>query len=84
MYVGEFIGFTNLGDVNQEIAAIATSNKDLPVATHVLTFMIRGIFNNKEFTVAHYPTSGLSGEKLYSIVWSVIKALEVTNFKVRK
>ena len=53
-HTGEMIGFTNLGDVSPNTT---TSS----VATHVLTFMMRGVFNNKEHTVAHYPTQKLQG-----------------------
>ena len=53
------------------------------VATHMLSFMIRGVFNNKEFTICHYPTAGLTGVTLYPIVWGVVKTLECSGFKVR-
>ena len=82
-HTGEMIGFTNLGDVSNEIASLVSPNTTTSsVATHVLTFMMRGVFNNKEHTVAHYPTTEVAGEQLYSFVWTVIKALEIAGFKV--
>ena len=67
--------------MNQDIAALTDHKKDA-VATHILTFMMHGIFTNREDTVAHFPTSGISGEHLYPIVWSVLKELECVGFKV--
>ena len=34
------------------------------------------------FPVAQYPTSSLSGDKLYPIVWDVIEALELNDLQV--
>ena len=78
------IGFSNLGEVNDEIAHLTDcEGKGPTIATHILSFMMRGVFNSKEHTVAHYPTTGVTGEQLYSIVWGVIKALELAEFKVQ-
>jgi hypothetical protein len=44
--------------------------------------MAQGIFTSEEFTVARYPARGLTNDKLYFMVWEVIKALEGLGFKV--
>jgi hypothetical protein len=61
---------------------MTNSNPTGNVATHMLSFMIRGVFNNKEHIVAHYPTDGVCSDQLYPMVWSVVKALERIGFKV--
>jgi hypothetical protein len=50
---GEFIGFTNLGSVNQEIEDLTSPKSQPHIATHILTFMARGIFTSQEFAIAH-------------------------------
>lgn len=81
--LGEFIGFTNVGSVNKEIQQLSSSaSEELELATHILSFMARGIFNSLEFTVAHFPTKSITNDKLYFIVWSVISAMEGLGFKV--
>ena len=50
------IGFTSLGDPNK-IAMQFNETKYHIICGHPLTFMMRGVFNNKEHTVAHYPTT---------------------------
>ena len=52
------------------------------IATHILTFITRGIFTSQEFAIVHYPAKGLTSDKLYFMVWEVIKALESLGFKV--
>ena len=52
------------------------------IATHVLTFMARRVFTNQEFTVAHNPTKALTNDKLYFMVWEIVKALEGLGFKI--
>ena len=45
--------------------------------------MVRPIFKPTfTFPVAQFPTTSLSGEKLYPIVWDVIEALELSDTQV--
>lgn len=45
--------------------------------------MIRPIFRpSLAFTVAAYPTTQLTGSKLYPVVWNVIEALELDDLSV--
>ena len=83
IHIGQFIGFTKLGDINTEIEALASrKSEDAAVATYMLAFMVRSVFGNKEYTVAHYPTRGARSTMLFPIVWSVVRALEGFGFKV--
>ena len=56
------LGFTDLGDVsntldNFERQCKGESNDTTDkVATHMLAFMVRGIFSGLEFPYAHFPT----------------------------
>ena len=47
-YTGEFIGFTELGEVNNQITAMTRKQDTNEVATHMLTFMARAVFGNSE------------------------------------
>lgn len=58
---GEVIGLVNLGDINNELKSFETeAGKDssIPVATHVLGIMVRGLVTSLKFSFAHFPTAG--------------------------
>lgn len=48
----------------------------------MLVLMIRGIFTRLRFPYAHFPTSSLTGEQLFSIVWEGVERLEHLGFKI--
>ena len=81
------LGFVNLGDVTNALdhfkcqCKIENENND-KVATHVLTFMVGGIFSDLNFPYAHFPTEGASADHLYPVVWDAIRNLEESGFKV--
>ena len=52
------------------------------VATHILTLMVRGIFFRLRFPYAHFPTTGITGDYIFLIVWEAIERLERLGFKV--
>ena len=80
---GELIGFTDLGGVNEDIYLLQPHHKLADgVATHILSFMVRGIFQKVNFPVAHYPTNGVKASQLYPIVWEVIRACTRIGLKV--
>ena len=82
--IGEMVGFVDLGNVNNELMQLTEQCTTRPnLATHVCAFMIRGIFTNLLFPLAHYPSNGVTAEQLYSIVWELIAALEGAGLKVR-
>ena len=39
----EVIGFTHLGDLNNELMKLEQGNEHLPIANHVMTIMVRGL-----------------------------------------
>ena len=81
------VGFVDVGTVNNALLDYERSLKGKAkttssVATHMLVFMVRGIFIRLNFPYAQYPTHDLSGSVLFPIVWEVIRSLEIAGFKV--
>lgn len=81
-YSGSIIGFTDLGDVNNELMRLQQDDEHPPVASHVLVLMVRGIFFKLQFPYAHFGTEGITADILYPIVWEAVRLLEVDGFKV--
>ena len=86
---GQIVGFTNIGEANNDIVRITRemqTGSGTPavdaIATHVMAFMVQGICSSLKFPLAHYPTKNLTGDQLYGMVWEVVEALEVAGFKV--
>ena len=84
------IGFVNLGDVNDSLDKFEQQCQngerrvisEESVATHMLVFMIRGLFTNLEFVFAQFPTHGVTGDSLFPIVWEAIRNIEECGLKV--
>ena len=81
-YSGEMIGFTHLGDINNELMKLEQGNEHPPIANHVLTIMIRGILFKLEYPYAHFGTVGVTADLLYPIVWEAVRILESDDVKV--
>ena len=83
---GQLIGFTNIGDVDNQLLQLEQMCKNeipLPkLATHMLTFMVRGLLSSLNFPYASFPCSSLGGDQLYSIVWGAVRRLEACGFRV--
>ena len=78
---GKIIGFTSLGDINDELSRI--QNDDQPqVAKHVLVLMVRGILFKLNFPYAHFGTRDATGDILFPIIWEAIRRLEAMDLKV--
>lgn len=81
----KIIGFVDLGTLTNQLLEFEQSynqSTHIPVATHMLVLMVRGIFMHLEYPYAHFPTDKLSGSDLFSIVWEAIERLEFLGFKV--
>lgn len=78
------IGFVDIDDINNHLQAYERSfTSDKPkLASHMLVFMVRGLFSALEFPYAQFPSSNLSGDALYSIIWECIANLEALGFNV--
>ena len=87
---GRMVGFVNLGSVNGDLDVLQTSltgegesSQQPELAGSMLVLMVR-LLRRPSFTfpVAQYPTSSLSGPKLYPILWDPIEALEINGLSV--
>ena len=80
---GQLVGFTDLGEVNEDLDNLAaTLMCESPVvpklAEQMLVFMVRPLLKpSYTFPVAQYPSTALTGEKLYPLVWNVVETLEL-------
>ena len=63
------VSFVNLGSVNDQLVRFeqnSSGNKHpLPVTTHMLVLMVRGIFTHLHFPYAHFPAANLSAISLF-------------------
>lgn len=75
-YSGSIIGFTDLGDVNNELMRLQQDGKHPPIASHVLVLMVRVIFFKLHFPYAHFSTDGITADILYPIVWEAVRLLK--------
>lgn len=69
-HTSELVGFIDLGNVNNvltELEQQCTNPDSLEnvVATHMLTFMVRGIFSGLEFLYAQFSTNGGTADVLF-------------------
>ena len=82
------VGFVDVGSVNNKLHLFEQSLADdgeeatNSIAKHMLVFMVRGVFINLQFPYAQYPTTDLSADILFPLVWEVIRNLETVGFKV--
>jgi hypothetical protein len=77
----DLIGFTSMGDVNDTLDRVERQCKTeekspANVSSHMLLFMVRGMFSSLEFPYAHFATNGVSADALYPIVWEAVRHLE--------
>lgn len=82
----ELIGFVNIGTTNAQIDTIAdgseSSTDNRSIASHMLLFMVRGMFSNLEFPYAHFSTRGISADSLFPLVWEAVNRLELSGLNV--
>ena len=80
------VGFTNIGQINDDLNQVEREcdeeNPPSNVATHMLLFMIRGLFTSLEFPYAHFATTGATADMLYPIVWESVRRIESCGLNV--
>lgn len=83
-YSCEVVGFVELNDINNQISQLEnqTANTLPPIATHLLTLMVRGLLTSCKFPYAHFPTESLTGDQIFPIAWEAIERLERIGFRV--
>ena len=87
---GELVGFIDLGDINNEIEKLVNICKEgdpaeeqQQLATHIIAFMVRGLFLNLHYVFGHFPCTGFNSHQLYWSVWPAVGILECAGFHVR-
>ena len=74
------VGFTDLGDVNNELydfnRLIKQGCKKPDLATHVLTLISLGLFKYFNYPVGYYVSVGFDSDQLYPVVWEGVGILE--------
>lgn len=64
----ELIGFTDLGDVNNNLVAYKKSNNEdtFPkLANSMLVFMVCSLFTSMKYPYVQFPCTNVSGGRLY-------------------
>ena len=85
--VGSITGFSNLGEVNTELAAYERSlGEEMmthePLANSMLVIMVRGLFSKVQFPYAQFPCTKLRGYELFDVFWEAVERLERCGFSV--
>lgn len=80
------IGFTRLDDISNHLKeyerCVVSGKSPQEVASHMLVFMVRGLFTSLEFPYIQFPVNSLSAESIYPLVWECINHLEMLGLKV--
>lgn len=87
----QVIGYVDIGDINNELLKFEQTCKDedgetpgspLPVAKHMLVFMVRGLFIDLKFPFAQFATRTVTSDQLFPLAWEAVQKLEAADFKV--
>ncbi len=81
-HTGKIVGFTSLGDLNDDLLKLEQDGEQPQVANQLLTFLVRGILFNLNFPCAHFASCGATGDILFPLVWEAICRLETSDIKV--
>lgn len=81
-HTGEIVGFTSLGNVNDDLLRLEQEGEHPLVAKYVLALMVRGIMFRLNFPYAHFVSRGATADVIFPIVWEVIRRLEGSELKV--
>ena len=84
---GALTGFTDLGDVNNHLAAFQRSlegGKAFPqtLARSMLVLIVRGMFDGLQFPYAQFPCTTVKADQMFHIVWAAVRRLERYGFRV--
>ena len=84
---GKLVGFTELGDMNEELSSFERSLSDKPkekdLATHVMTFMARGLHKRFHYPIGYFASAGFDSDQLFPCVWEAVRIMHAMNLKVR-
>ena len=78
---GQLIGFVNLDETSNQIAALEqglhVDNTEPELATSALVLMVRSATSGFKFSLATFATNKLDALQLHTIIWRAIEILEV-------
>ena len=82
---GKLVGFTELGDIGEELnqfeRTVSGEKVAKRLATHVLRLMARGLVKHINYPIGYFSFCGFDGDQLYSSLWQGIGVLEMAGFK---
>ena len=75
---GRLVGFTDLGDVPKQLRDFEarinkTADPESILASHMFVTMVRGLFWNFMYPLAHFPTSKTTSEEIFALVWRYVE-----------
>lgn len=59
--------------MTSNVSAKVKTKQTVKFATHMLTFMVRGIFSDLNFPYAHFPSEGATADQIYPLAWDVVR-----------
>ena len=71
----ELIGFVDLGDPNVNYATLDNIDE---LATHFLTFYVRGLATDLKFCLAYFATTGVTSYQIMPLFWKAVSLLELS------
>eukprot|EP00111_Clytia_hemisphaerica_P004585 TCONS_00013167-protein len=85
---GKLVGFTDMGNVNEEIRKLQDKcNEKEPhqreLTRYVNVYMARGIFTKLKYPFGFFGSQGFTSDQLYPCTLEVTRVLESIGFKVR-
>ena len=85
---GSLVGYSDLGEVNNLLAAVEQHSKEpdaaqqRPLAKYMLVFMIRGLFNSLKFPYVQFPASSTKGAQLFPLLHKALARMSRLGLKV--
>ena len=70
---GELIGLTDLGDPSLNFATLQDEDE---LASHVLTFLLRGVTTNLKFSFSYFATTNVTCFQIFPLFWEAVYILE--------
>ena len=96
---GRLVGFTDMGDINDELEKFGRMceddsvkkesmineelGKEKPLAKYVIVFMVRGIVSNLQYAFGHFASEGFDCDQILPCAHEAIRNLEAIGLKVR-
>ena len=85
---GKLIGFTEMGNFNDEINAFqnqirSTDPLERTLASHVIVYMAHGICGHLTYPFRYFASHGMTSSQLYPCTMEAIRVLAAINLKVR-